>query len=164
MDEERQDLSRLARGRTVSQALALRARMVLRCADGEDDKEVAEELDIDRNTVGKWRRRFMRRGIEGLGDAPHPNVHRKLQDELHPAPPNPRAQLGAARAGNRPRQEPRPTNKTSVYTARHSRIAPSAVVAKISPTSAKMLTNGAVQRSSRQASCQEMPALGLNQS
>jgi transposase len=80
-DEEREDLSRLARGRTVSQALALRARMVLRCADGEDDKEVAEELDIDRNTVGKWRRRFMRRGIEGLGDAPRPNVHRKLQDE-----------------------------------------------------------------------------------
>jgi len=80
-EADRQDLSRLERGRTVSQALALRARMVLRCADGKDDKHVAQELDLDRNTVGKWRRRFMRRGVEGLTDVPRPNVHRKLQDD-----------------------------------------------------------------------------------
>ena len=59
-DEVREDLSRLERGRTVSQALALRARMILRCAEGKDDTQVARELDLDRNTVGKWRRRFMR--------------------------------------------------------------------------------------------------------
>jgi transposase len=55
--------------------------MVLRCAEGKDDKRVARELGIDRGTVGKWRRRFMRDGVEGLSDAPRPNVHRKLEDE-----------------------------------------------------------------------------------
>ena len=80
-DADREDLSRLERGRTVSQALALRARMVLRCADGKDDKLVAQEMGLDRNTVGKWRRRFMRKGIQGLGDLSRPNVHRKLHDE-----------------------------------------------------------------------------------
>lgn len=79
--EAREDLTRLERGRTVSQALALRARMVLRCAEGKDDTQVARELDLDRNTVGKWRRRFMRHGVEGLSDVPRPNVHRKLQDD-----------------------------------------------------------------------------------
>src|SRR5579859_6657595 len=78
---EREDLLRYERGRTVSQGLALRARMVLRCAEGKDDKGVARELGIDRGTVGKWRRRFMRYGVEGLSDAPRPNVHRKLEDE-----------------------------------------------------------------------------------
>ena len=55
--------------------------MVLRCAEGKDDTQVARELDLDRNTVGKWRRRFMRHGVEGLSDVPRPNVHRKLQDD-----------------------------------------------------------------------------------
>lgn len=79
-EDAREDLSRLERGRTVSQSLALRARIVLRCAEGRDDTQVARELDLDRNTVGKWRRRFMHHGVEGLSDVPRPNVHRKLQD------------------------------------------------------------------------------------
>jgi hypothetical protein len=44
----REDLSRLERGRTVSQCLALRARIVLRCAQGKDDSLVARELDLNR--------------------------------------------------------------------------------------------------------------------
>jgi transposase len=77
----REDLSRLERGRTVSQSLALRARIVLRCAEGKDDSLVARELDLNRGTVGKWRQRFIRHGIGGLSDVPRPNVHRKLQDD-----------------------------------------------------------------------------------
>src|SRR3974390_1891770 len=80
-ETEREDLLRYERGRTVSQALALRARMVLRCAEGKDDKAVAHDLGVDRGTVGKWRRRFMRHGVEGLSDAPRPNGPRKLDDE-----------------------------------------------------------------------------------
>jgi transposase len=42
---------------------------------------VAEELDVVEHTVGKWRKRFVSRGVEGLSDSPRPNVHRKLSDE-----------------------------------------------------------------------------------
>src|SRR5258708_16775685 len=79
--EERQALERYSRGRTVSQALAMRARIVLRTADGAQNGEVAGELRTTPQTVGKWRRRFARYRIEGLTDAPRPNVHRKLTDD-----------------------------------------------------------------------------------
>jgi transposase len=80
-DEEREALERFARGRTVSQSLALRARIVLRCAAGERQFEVARDLGITDDTVRKWSRRFAAGGIEALGDVPKPNVHRKLADE-----------------------------------------------------------------------------------
>lgn len=80
-EAERQDLLRYERGRTVSQALAQRARIILRCAEGKADTEVAAELHADRGVVGKWRRRFLQRRIAGLSDAPRPNVHRKLSDD-----------------------------------------------------------------------------------
>jgi len=80
-EAERDALLRYERGRTVSQALAQRARIVLRCAEGKTDVDVAAELHADRGVVGKWRRRFLRQRIEGLSDAPRPNVHRKLSDD-----------------------------------------------------------------------------------
>lgn len=79
--EERETLERYERGRTVSQALALRARIVLRCATGVANKEVAAQLGITSHTVGKWRRRFAASRLNGLTDTPRPNVHRKLGDE-----------------------------------------------------------------------------------
>jgi transposase len=79
--EVRRDLERYARRRTVSQALALRARIVLACAEGKANKEVGKELGLTEHTIGKWRSRFVRHGIDGLSDAPRPNVHRKLSDE-----------------------------------------------------------------------------------
>jgi transposase len=78
---DRETLERYARGRTVSQALALRARIVLRCAAGETQYGIAEALDITHTTVRKWERRFAKGGVAGLSDAPKPNVHRKLSDE-----------------------------------------------------------------------------------
>lgn len=65
----------------MSQALALRARIILACANDGSDTVVAAELDVCRGTVSKWRRRFIERGIDGLLDEPRPNVHRKLSDE-----------------------------------------------------------------------------------
>jgi transposase len=79
--EEKETLERYARGRTVSQGLALRARIVLGCAENQLNGEVARALGITIQTVGKWRQRFVRRRIDGLSDAPRPNVHRKLSDE-----------------------------------------------------------------------------------
>ena len=80
-DQEKESLERYARGRTVSQGLALRARIVLRCAAGRLNGQVARELGLTIQTVGKWRKRFVRHRIAGLSDTPRPNAHRKLTDE-----------------------------------------------------------------------------------
>jgi len=79
--EDRATLERYARGRAVSQALALRARIVLRCATGERQCLIAQALGVTDDTVRKWERRFAKSGITGLSDVPKPNVHRKLADE-----------------------------------------------------------------------------------
>jgi len=80
-DEELETLERLARRRTVSQALALRARIVLEATTGKNDIQIASKLGIHRGTVGIWRRRYFAQRVAGLADSPRPNVHRKLQDE-----------------------------------------------------------------------------------
>ena len=67
LDEvERAELTSLASRRSTAQALALRARIVLACADGEQSKVVATRLAVDPDTVGKWRRRFTEHRLEGL--------------------------------------------------------------------------------------------------
>jgi transposase len=80
-DDERQTLERFARGRSVSQGLAVRARMILGCASGQPNRDVARTLKVTEQTVGKWRRRFIEGRIVSLSDASRPNVHRKLSDE-----------------------------------------------------------------------------------
>lgn len=67
-EEERSTLERYERGRTVSQALALRARIVLHASKGWDNQRVATELSMTRQTAGKWRNRFLRHRLEGLTD------------------------------------------------------------------------------------------------
>ena len=49
-------------------SLSDRCRMVLLCAEGLQSKEVAERLGVHEHTVGKWLRRFVQEGIEGLSD------------------------------------------------------------------------------------------------
>ena len=63
-DEERETLVRSSRRHSSSQALALRSRIVLACADGGPNTEIADELGCDRGTVGKWRYRFAAEGLE----------------------------------------------------------------------------------------------------
>ncbi len=58
-EEERAALERYARRGTLAQQLGLRARIVLRCAAGLDNKTVAHEQEIWPVTVGKWRQRFV---------------------------------------------------------------------------------------------------------
>src|SRR5499425_3339943 len=66
--------------RKTAQALALRARIVLGCAAGLSNKAVAARERVTVQTVGKWRRRFVERGVDGLLDEPRPGVPRKIDD------------------------------------------------------------------------------------
>jgi transposase len=78
--EQREQLESLARRRSTAQALALRARIILACADGGHNTEVAERLGVLRQTVGRWRRRFIQSGVDGLLDEPRPGAPRKISD------------------------------------------------------------------------------------
>jgi transposase len=69
-DEERAELQRIARRAKSAQALALRARIVLACADGLTNKDAAARVGVEPHTVSRWRRRFIERRLEGLDDEP----------------------------------------------------------------------------------------------
>ena len=65
-------LQQLVRARSTSQGLALRARIILRCAqpDRPTNNQVADELDCNPDTVARWRRRFYHQRLAGLHDLP----------------------------------------------------------------------------------------------
>jgi transposase len=71
-DAERETLVRWSRRAKSSQALALRCRIVLACGEGLSNLQVADRLDVSRNTVGKWRGRFLSQRLEGLLDEDRP--------------------------------------------------------------------------------------------
>src|SRR5580698_5221847 len=79
-EEEHSELAALAARRKTAQALALRARIVLACAEGGPNKEVAARLHVDEATVSKWRRRFVERRIDGLHDEPRSGAPRTIDD------------------------------------------------------------------------------------
>ena len=80
-DEERETLERWARRPTSAQALASRCRIVLACAEGGSNIEVASRVGVSRHTVGRWRNRFLERRLEGLHDDPRPGAPRQIGDD-----------------------------------------------------------------------------------
>src|SRR5215471_6618132 len=78
--EEKQKLAMLARRPKSSQAMAMRARIVLGCEEGLSNGTVAKKLHITGATVCKWRERFRMDRLEGLLDEPRPGAPRSITD------------------------------------------------------------------------------------
>jgi len=79
--DERATLQRWARRAKSPLALALRAKIILTCAEGHDNKESAALLACHQVTVGKWRKRFIDRRLDGLVDEPRPGREPAITDE-----------------------------------------------------------------------------------
>src|SRR5437868_8312470 len=79
-EEERDRLQSLAHRARSQSLVARRARVVLACAEGLDNKAVARKLRVSLGMVGKWRSRFLESRLEGLSDEPRPGAPRKVSD------------------------------------------------------------------------------------
>lgn len=80
-DDERETLEGYRRRRKTAHGLAIRSSIVLACSSGLDNKAVATKLHLSPATVGKWRKRFVARRLEGLLDEPRPGAPRKISDK-----------------------------------------------------------------------------------
>jgi transposase len=79
--DEREVLEGFTRRRKTAAGLALRASIVLACAEGSSNKAVARRLRVAQVTVGKWRSRFVRERLDGLLDDPRPGAPRRVTDK-----------------------------------------------------------------------------------
>jgi transposase len=81
VSEENNQLREWTRRQKTSQALALRAWIVLVCQQDRSNREIGREVRATAQTVGKWRRRFQRSRLDGLLDEPRPGAPRTISDE-----------------------------------------------------------------------------------
>lgn len=65
-DEQRAELEEISASQSLPAGFVLRAKIVLLLADGWSYPSVAEKLDTAVRTVGKWKRRFLEDGLDGL--------------------------------------------------------------------------------------------------
>ena len=80
-DEEKNQLLSIARSRALPHGIVRRAQIVLSCAEGEPNASIAKRMKLNPMTVGKWRRRYLERGLEGLHDQLRPGRPRAHEDE-----------------------------------------------------------------------------------
>ena len=80
-DEQQKQLESFAASRSLPHAQVERAKIILKAASGMQNIQIAEELSTSRETVWKWRKRFVERGIEGLYDELRPGRPRSIEDE-----------------------------------------------------------------------------------
>ena len=78
--QERETLDRWVRRPKTAQALAQRARIVLACAEGQSNGVVATRERLTRQTVGRWRARFVSKRLDGLLDELRPGAPRRITD------------------------------------------------------------------------------------
>ena len=69
---EESELLRISRRYTSPYYHVIRARMILMAAEGLDNKTIGEKLDLPRQIVSKWRKRFFELRLEGLEDRSRP--------------------------------------------------------------------------------------------
>ena len=79
--EERDQLESYVRSRSMPSGLNRRFRIVLLAADGRGNKEIGEKTDLSRASVGKWRKRYLEKGLQGLHDELRPGRPRSVSDE-----------------------------------------------------------------------------------
>jgi transposase len=82
-EEQREQLEKLSRGRSLPVRIVERARIVLLAFEGTQNREIAEILGVARRTVGRWRSRFAAKGMAGIEkDAPRPGRRRSLSEDF----------------------------------------------------------------------------------
>jgi transposase len=79
--EDLETLQRWTARRKTSQSLALRSRIILRSLSGLSNSQVATELGVTGDTVGKWRNRYIAKGLAGLLDEPRSGAPRRIGDD-----------------------------------------------------------------------------------
>jgi putative transposase len=79
--EQYQQLRSFADSRSLPHAQVEQAKIILKAAEGIQNIHIAEQLSTTRETVGKWRKRFVEQGIEGLYDEVRPGRPRSVEDE-----------------------------------------------------------------------------------
>jgi len=65
-DNERKALTRLANGRRTPVRVMKRAQIVLFAARGLENRKIAKELGMTRETIGRWRSRFAEKRLDGI--------------------------------------------------------------------------------------------------
>ena len=79
--DEKSQLLSLAQSRALPHGLVQRAQIVLACAEGEPGNAIAARLRLNKNTVAKWRKRYVEYGLEGLHDELRAGRPRSHDDE-----------------------------------------------------------------------------------
>ena len=79
--QTRQQLESMAKSRSLPHGLVRRAEIVLLAAEGWPNKAIGEAVGLSQVTVGKWRRRFVENGLNGLYDELRPGAPRSISDE-----------------------------------------------------------------------------------